>query len=808
LSEVPVKQPSSSRARGHGGERVSSDEGPAEAQIDGGEGAGWIIEQTGFEQNQEAVSESLYALSNGTLGVRGRMEERQEGDPACFLAGVYERTPIHYHERHPGFAATTDTRIPVADGLRLSLFVDGEDVSRGEIVAFKRRLDLKRGTVWRRTQWRLPAGRLIEVTAERVVPFGCSAVAAVRLGVKALNFSGLLTVVSAIAANQRAEGQGNDPRIGAALAGGGLRTEATAIEGGLPALSQCTRRSGIRVVCVQAHGLGTALRSEGVVVTANGLEEMLVGPLRCREPVGFEKFVAYAYGDLGEDAHMLVERARTHARAAADVGVTGLMARQAGELSGFWRDAEVAFDGDPRIAQALRFNLFHLYQAVSRTPEHSVAAKGLSGEGYEGHYFWDTEAFVFPAVLLTAPALARHMLEYRHRTLDAARAHARELNFPKGALFAWRTISGAECSAHYPSGSAQFHINAAVAFAVRLYDRATGDEDFLWDEGAEIIFETARIWAQLGHFNQRRDGRFCIDGVTGPDEYTVIVDNNYYTNKMAQMHLRYAVELAERFSAVDPVRFARLKIRIGLEAAEVDLWSRAAKAMYLPLDERLGINPQDDTFLDKEPWDFAATPADQFPLLLHFHPLSLYRRQVCKQADVVLAMVLAGEDVPLKVKRRNFEYYEPLTTHDSTLSMSTFSILAGEIGRLDRARAYFEKTLFTDLGDLHGNASHGVHMAAMAGSWLALAWGFGGLRCGEDPGFAPVLPPGCGGYSFSIVWRGSRLKVTVSSAATEYLVTNGPDLGIRHRGARILLNNGQVHRVPSTESVTAEPEIA
>jgi alpha,alpha-trehalose phosphorylase len=770
------------------------------------EAKGWLIEQTTFEQDREAIRESHYALSNGTLGVRGGIEERARGVPSAFLAGVYERTQIHYHERLSGFAAATDTRIPVADGLRLSLFVDGEDVACGEIVAFERRLDLKRGVVWRRTQWKLPSGRLLEVTAERVVPFGCSAVVAIRLRVEALNFSGSLKVVSVIAADQRAEGQGADPRIGAALAGGGLRTEATAIEDGLPALSQCTQRSGIRVVCAQAHVLGNALRNENATVTSNGLEEVLVGPLCCNEPVSFEKIVAYAYDDVGKDARVLLEQARTEARAAADAGVTGLMVGQAEELATFWRDADIAFDGDPKIAQALRFNLFHLYQAVGRTPEHSVAAKGLSGEGYEGHYFWDTEAFVFPAVVLTAPKLARHMLEYRYRTLDAARAHARELNFPIGALYAWRTISGAECSAHYPSGSAQFHINAAVAFAIRLYDRATGDEAFLWQEGAEIIFETARIWAQLGHFNPRRDGHFCIDGVTGPDEYTVIVDNNFYTNKMAAMHLRYAVELAERFSSADPARFIALKVRIGIEAAEINLWRRAAEAMYLPLDERLGINPQDDTFLDKAPWNFAATPADRFPLLLHYHPLSLYRRQVCKQADVVLAMVLVGEDVPLVVKRRNFAYYEALTTHDSTLSTSTFSILASEIGRLVEAREYFEKTLFTDLGDLHGNSRHGVHMAAMAGSWLALSWGFGGLRCGTEPCFAPVLPPGCDGYRFTIVWRGSRLTVTVSPAATEYLLTKGPDLAIRHRGVRIILTKGQIHRQPSAEAVTAEPE--
>ncbi len=749
----------------------------------GAKAAVWVLEQSSFEGATEAASESRFALSNGSLGIRGSIEEMPGADPSTYLAGVYERTAIHYHERLSGFAATTDTRIPVASGLRLSIVAGGEDISTGEIVRFSRQLDLRRGVLVRRTRWRLASGHLVDVTAERVVPFALSAVAALRLTVESVNFSGTLRIVSAIAADQPATGQGDDPRIGAALEGGGLATEATATKDGPAALSQRTRNSAIGVVCAQTHEMEPLLNALGATATADGVEEIFTGELREGAPVRFEKFIAYACGD--QDAPGMLDKARADVRAAAHTGMSALMAGQTSELAQFWRDAGTTFEAAPAIEQALHFNLFHIYQAVSRTPEHSVAAKGLSGEGYEGHYFWDTEAFVFPVVVLTAPSLARQMLEYRYRTLEAARAHARELNFPSGALYAWRTISGAECSAHYPSGSAQFHINAAIAFAIRLYDRATGDEAFVLGKGAQIVFETARIWMQLGHFNHRRGGAFCIDGVTGPDEYTVIVDNNYYTNKMARMHLRYAVELAGRCPSARP------------DAADVLAWRRAADAMYLPLDAELGVNPQDDTFLDKQPWDFAHTPADCYPLLLHYHPLTLYRRQVCKQADVVLAMVLAGEDVPLEDKRRNYDYYEPLTTHDSTLSRGTFAILASEIGRPEAARSYFEETLFTDLGDLHDNTSHGVHMAAMAGSWLALSWGFGGLRCGDhDPTFSPTLPARCPGYEFAIVWRGSRLKVSVRANAVEYLVTDGPDLSIHHFGSELVLKRGVVRHMP------------
>lgn len=760
------------------------------------EGERWIVTQSGFEKDKEQVSESLFALSNGTLGVRGSIEELVSGSPCAFLADVYEETPISYHERHPGFAATTDTRVAVPDGLRIRLRIGDEDVdlTRGEITSFLRCLDLRRGVLHRKLRWCSPAGKIVQISSERVVPMAFPAVVAIRYRVEAINFSGPLVVQSALCADLRAERPGADPRIGASLGGGGLAVEGV-FETETPALLQRAKRSGIAVATAQVHGLLTGLVRDGAYATTTSIYESFSGELVPGRELGFDKVIAYASGTKSAE---LLSAARSAAQAATSHSFETLADGQAKELRRFWKDAAVAFEGDPEVELALRFNLFHIFQAASRHGALGVAAKGLTGEGYEGHTFWDTELFVLPVMVLTAPALARNILAYRFRTLDAARAHARELNIEQGALYAWRTISGAECSAHYPSGSAQYHINAAIAMAVRLYDRATGDGAFLAQMGAEMVFETARVWMELGHFNLRRGGRFCIDTVTGPDEYTTLVDNNYYTNKMAQAHLRYAGEIAGRLGRMEPDAFSGLCLRLRLSVEEIRCWQEAADAMYLPYDDKLGLNPQDDTFLDKEPWDFAHTPADHFPLLLHHHPLSLYRRQVCKQADVVLAMVLAGEDVDLEVKRRNFEYYEPLTTHDSTLSPGTFSILASEIGYFDKAQSYFDKALFTDLHNLHNNTSHGVHLAAMAGSWLALAWGFGGLRCeSEQPRFAPTLAQHCNGYQFTIVWRGSRIRVGVTSESTTYEVTDGPGLMISHFGTDVALTPGKVKSFPT-----------
>jgi len=454
--------------------------------------------------------------------------------------------------------------------------------------------------------------------------------------------------------------------------------------------------------------------------------------------------------------------------------------------------------GDAELA--LRFNLFHLLQSAGRNGHDGTAAKGLTGEGYEGHCFWDTEAFVLPVMAFTAPEVARAMLHYRYRTLDAARAHAREMNHATGALYPWRTIEGGECSAHYPSGSAAYHINAAVAYGIGLYLDASDDLEFLIDAGAEMLFETARIWPQVGHFNPRKGGAFCIHEVTGPDEYTTLVNNNYYTNRMAQRHLECAVRAWHRLRQSHPQALAALAQRLQLDDEEVALWHRAARAMYLPYDQDYGVLAQDDEFLDKPRWPYPAPQGEHRPLLLDFHPLTLYRHQICKQADVVMALVLAGDGVDLRAKRRSFDYYEAVTTHDSTLSAPVFGILANEVGHPDKAWRYFDASLRVDLDDLHRNTDHGVHMAALAGSWLGLSQGFAGMRVRDGQlGFAPTLPESWQGYGFAIRWRGCVLRLEVGAQGVRYHLEEGDELVIQHAGEERVLSAGASAWLPLAE---------
>lgn len=746
----------------------------------------WRLRREGFDPARAAHEQTLFALSNGSLGVRGGFEETVDAGDGTFLAAVHARSPIHYHERLSGFARNSDTRVPVAEGKGITVFVDGErlDPDEASVLECVRELDLRDGLLSRRMRVRSARGAAFEIRAERIVPLGWPDLLAIRFTLRAIDRDAEVTLVSSLTSARAAHSQGDDPRIGAGNAER-LHCRAAQVDGDTGWIHEVGRGDDLQVIAAQRHRPGAGLLAQGHESGEDRVAQRFVASMRAGEEIVLEKFVAYASGARAED---LRDAAAATLQRACREGVDGIAAIQAAAMAAFWMDADVSVPGDPEIERALRFNLFHLFQSAGRNGIDGTAAKGMTGEGYEGHCFWDTEAFVLPAMAFIAPDVARAMLMFRHRTLDAARAHAREMNHPQGALYPWRTIAGDECSAHYPSGSAAYHINTAVAHAIGLYLDATDDAGFLLEAGAEILFETARIWPQVGHFNPRRGGAFCIHEVTGPDEYTAMVDNNHYTNRMARQHLRWAVAVRERLRREAPEAMATLASRIALDDAEVALWSRAADAMYLGYDARAGVFAQDDGFLDKPRWRFPPKPGGHRPLLLDYHPLTLYRHQICKQADVAMALVLAGDDVDIACKKRCFDYYEAVTTHDSTLSASVHAILAADVGHADKALAYFLDTLRVDLDDLHGNTGHGAHMAAMAGSWLALAQGFAGLRVeGGTLAFAPGLPPGWSGYGFGLRWRGRRLRVEVTDAGAVYRLLEGDPLIIRHDGQAVTL---------------------
>ena len=753
----------------------------------------WCLRETAFDSATNFLHETLFAVGNGYIGLRGCHEEGYTGPAGSsldgtYLNGFYESEDIVYPEAAFGLASTNQfmLNVPNAKGIELWLGEERFDLMAGTLGNYERTLDFRTGVLRRSLEWTAPSGKRLALVSRRLVSFEHKHLFAIEVEITPLNFDGAVRVVSLIdgaVSNQQA---GSDPRIGSAVSGPALQYQAAEQDAALSILSQRTRNSGFTLVSAIDSTLFASAPVAGVAFQdGQRLGQTFSLQANAGQALYLTKFGVY-FSSRDYPADSLVGRARDALAQARATGFEALVQSQLGYLSDFWAHAAVEIDGDDALQQGMRFNQFHLLQSVGRDGKTNIAAKGVTGEGYEGHYFWDTEIYVFPFFLYSKPEIARQLLDYRYAGLDQARARARELAHAKGALYPWRTIAGTECSAYFPAGTAQYHINADIAYSIKLYYEATGDLDYMAQAGAEIVLETARIWLGIGAFD--RAGRFCINEVTGPDEYTALVNNNYYTNAMAQMHLRFAAEIVDTLRTRRPSDLLRIAAATGLEAGEPAEWLRAAGRMALPYDAALGIHEQDDSFLTKKPWDFAATPAQNYPLLLNYHPLVIYRHQVCKQADVVLALLLLSDQFTLEDKRRDFDYYEALTTHDSSLSTCIFSIIASEVGYPDKAYDYFMQTARLDLDDTHGNTHYGVHTAAMAGTWMGVAYGFAGMRVIDGAlRFAPTLPAKWRHYQFKIHIRGALLQVRVEAGHVEYLLLQGDALQFRHRGSRVSL---------------------
>jgi len=763
----------------------------------------WIERR--FHPEFMAQTETILSLGNGYLGMRGSPEE---GGPVVqygtYVNGFHETWPIVYGEEAYGFARTGQTMLSVTDGKIIKLFVDDEPfwLASANMLRFDRRLNMRAGTLDREILWETPGGKQVLIRSRRLISFEHRHAAAILYEVTVLNARAPVVLSSEVLAERRSEPRaGNDPRRGKNFSGRVLQPRTTQGKDMRVMLCHGTDRTQMVLACGIDHRLETECRSAWKPnLQADFGQVAFTVDAEPGKPIRLAKFIAYHTSATASPEQVCGRVAWTLDRI-VDNGFDALAETQRRTMDDFWRRSDVQVQNvrtgrvqrtTVEVQQAIRFNLFHILQASARADNTGVPAKGLTGNAYEGQYFWDTEIYVLPFLIYTAPRIARNLLLFRYRMLDKARERAQELSH-RGALFPWRTISGEEASAYYAAGTAQYHINADIMYALRKYVNATGDEIFLEQYGAEMLIETARFWFDIGFFSLRRGGRFCINGVTGPDEYTTVVNNNTYTNLMARENLRYAVEVVERLRTSHPESFDALLHKTGLEASEVEDWRRAAEHMFVPYDEVTGIYPQDDAFLDRERWDFEHTPADKYPLLLSYHPLNIYRHQVIKQTDVILAMFLLGHEFTLEEKRRNFLFYDPLTTGDSSLSSCVEAIVATEIGEYEKATEHAMAALLMDLADVSGNVHDGCHIASMGGTWMLLVYGFGGLRDYDGTlSFRPYRAPDPQAtIKFPLTYRGQLLDVEIGIESTSYTLREGEGLTIRHLDEPIELTRAQ-----------------
>ncbi|WP_116210337.1 glycoside hydrolase family 65 protein [Streptomyces olivoreticuli] len=752
----------------------------------------WCLRETELNLEVLPQSESVFALANGHIGWRGNLDEGEpHGLPGSYLNGVYELRPLPYAEAGYGYPESGQTVIDVTNGKVIRLVVDDEpfDLRYGRLIRHERLLDFRAGVLRRTTEWTSPSGRTVRVYSTRMVSFTQRAVAAVCYEVEAVDEETRIVLQSELVANEQLPEAGGDPRVAAVLESP-LVPEEHSADGGALRLVHRTVRSGLRVATAAVHTVDGPDETRTYSQSSDDLARFTVtSSLKPGQRLRLEKTVAYGWSGR-RSLPAMHDQVDAALAGATSTGWQGLCDEQRAYLDDFWDRADVEVDGDAEIQQAVRFALFHVLQAGARAESRAIAAKGLTGPGYDGHSFWDTETFVLPVLTGTVPLAAAQPLRWRHATLPAALNRARTLGL-EGAAFPWRSINGDECSAYWPAGTAAFHVNADIADAVVRYLAATGDETFEREVGLELLVQTARLWRSLGHHDHQ--GQFHIDGVTGPDEYSAIADDNVYTNLMAQQNLREAADAAERHPD--------LSAAFGVDDEETAAWRDAAARMTLPYNETLGVHEQSADFTGHQQWDFAGTRPDQYPLMLHFPYFDIYRKQVIKQADLVLAMYLRGDAFTDEEKARNFAYYDPLTVRDSSLSSCVQAVMAAEVGHLRLAYDYLGEAAMMDLSDLESNTRDGVHIASLAGTWIALVAGFGGMRhCDGTVSFAPKLPEQLGRLAFTVQVLRCRLRVEITDETVTYSLAEGDRLEVDHYAERLTVTRQHpvARKVPAT----------
>ncbi|MEJ2886738.1 glycoside hydrolase family 65 protein [Actinomycetospora aeridis] len=758
----------------------------------------WTVHEPHVDLDALPQTESLFALANGHVGMRGNLDEGEpHAMPGTYLNSFYESRPLPHAEGGFGYPDEGQTLVNVPNGKLIRVLVDDEplDVRYGQVRAHHRTLDMRAGTLTRHVDWVSPNGQRVTVTSERLVSFSQRSVAAISYEVAVPEDAGseaLLVIQSELFANEQMPVIEGDPRVAAALQNVLVPEHHSNSTHGARMTHQ-TRRSELRVGAAMEHQVFGPDDAQVTSSCSNNVgRTTVITRLKPGEKLRVVKYMAYGWSSQRSQP-AIVDQVEAALDASVYTGWDGLVAAQREYLDAFWAKADLEIDGDPRLQQALRFCLFQVLQAGARAEHRAIGAKGLTGQGYDGHSFWDGETFVLPVFMYTQPRAAADALRWRHSTLEIATAHAAHLGLD-GAAFAWRTINGEECSGYWPAGTAAFHVNADIADAVMRYVAATDDKEFEREIGVDLLVATARLWRSLGHHDS--DSAFRIDGVTGPDEYSAVADNNVYTNLMAQKNLRGAADAA--------VRWPREAERLHVSPEEIASWRSAASSMVIPFDSALGVHQQSEGFTRHAVWDFENTPEENYPLLLNYPYFDLYRKQVVKQPDLVLAMVQCPDAFTPQQKHDNFVYYERVTVRDSSLSPGTLAVMAAETGHMDLAYDYLCESAQMDLADLEHNVRDGVHLAAMGSAWTSIVMGLGGMRTHDGRlTFAPRLPEALSGVRFRIQWRGRSLHVEVASTEVTYTLEEGDDLEIGHHGGSVTVAKGE----PVTQDVPPPPPV-
>lgn len=733
-------------------------------------------------------TESLFALGNGYLGLRGTYDERCEdfdSDPGMYINGIFESEPLKHLWLCKGFAENEQYTINLPDWRIFEVYIDGEKAVTKNLKNHKRTLDMENGNIHRMFEFTTGTGKTVLVESLRIVDMTDVHSAHIRYCVKPVNFDGTVELCSVVVKNTPINGKITTKTIYENVTDNGLQIMVE------------TNRTKKQVACSVVHmvsvtGTGTDGETGSWESTTwnqeNKYSLQIRAEMKENEKLTVDKFASfYSTEDKDYTSGGLIKAAEETACQNIQLGFETLQKRQVDFWVDYWKNGDVIIKGNEADQQAVRFSLFHLRQQLPVNNNASIGATGLTGANYSGKVFWDTEMYLMPYYLYTYPESCKGLLMYRYKILDKARERAAQLG-AMGALYSWCSIDGEETSVVFEASTAEYHINSDVAYAIWRYVEVTEDVDFLYNYGAEILFETAKFMAHRGCFVETKDNHFCINAVCGPDEYACGVNNNCYTNFMVQFHLRYALKVYEEMQKRNPEKLTTLVEKVLLDEQELTLWREAADRMYYHVNEQLGVYEQDDSFVYNDAVDMNTIPRN-YDIRMMFHPLDLWRMQVLKQADVVLLNFVLGDKFTPAEKKANYDYYEPKTNHGSSLSAAVHSIMANEIGYIEDAYKYFESSAFMDIDDFKKNTSGGLHIACLGGVWMCVVHGFLGMRMYEDGlHFNVKLPKQWTGCTCRVWYKENQIEINAASEETCFKLLKGNSVMINVYGNRVSLD--------------------
>ncbi|NUO00464.1 MAG: glycoside hydrolase family 65 protein [Saprospiraceae bacterium] len=736
----------------------------------------WCIIEDGFHREHNCISESVFSIGNGKMGQRANFEEQFTGETlqGSYVAGVYypDKTRVGWWKNgYPEYFAKV---LNAANWIGIKVEFDGEalDLAKCEVDNFRRVLNMKEGYLERTFTARMTSGKEVKVASKRFCSIVDDEVGAIRYAVTPLNFSGTLTVTPYVDADIMNRDSNYDEKFWVEIETSVKRRKGFVVAE--------TRKTAFQV----CTGMKFSIFQGGTESEFNSYRiqrEKYVGcsvDLRCEEGI---ETVVYKYAanvaSLNYPKEELMARCDERVEAACAKGFDQLLKEQAEAWARKWEEADIVIEGDVAAQQGIRFNIFQLYQTYTGEDERlNIGPKGFTGEKYGGSTYWDTEAYCFPFYMATADSrVARQLLVYRYKHLEKAIENGEKLGFTDGAaLYPMVTMNGEECHNEWEITFEEIHRNGAIAYAIYDYIRYTGDQHYLAEYGLEVLIGIARFWAQRVHFSERK-GQYVMHGVTGPNEYENNVNNNWYTNTIAVWCLKYALESLEYVKTAAPERYREIEEKIKFyEFTETKLWKDISGNMYLPYDEQLDIFVQHDGFLDKELLTVDDLRPEDRPINQKWSWDRILRSVFIKQADVLQGIYFFEDQYNEGEILRNFDFYEPRTVHESSLSPCVHAILAARLGKEEKAYEMYVRTARLDLDDYNNDTEDGCHITSMAGSWLVVVKGFGGMRVYDGMlHFSPFVPRKWKGYSFHIRFRGALLEIEAKKSSVQ--ITNHSD---------------------------------